>query len=195
MKKSLTLIIATTLMTLMSGAQLTMALTVDTEKPTTEMKKAFSAEAFESKDKSKEGLCSGIGDFKNKNCPQLVQGKSNKSFENNGKQEKVKVVEVVVEKPVYVPVASEEKSKKEEKEEEKAEKESKDKGKVLGASTVRPAAPQPANDNSQQIMLLTVLMVLTLVLTLITEVRTQKVIQQIQTQLSRKKRGGKTSRK
>lgn len=190
MKKTLTLIIATTLMTLMNGAQLTMALTVDTEKPTTEMKKAFSAEAFESKDKSKEGLCSGIGDFKNKNCPQLVQGKSNKSFENNGKQEE-KVV--VVEKKVYIPVESEEKSKKEEKQEEKVE--SKDKGKVLGASTVRPAAPQPANDNSQQIMLLTVLMVLTLVLTLITEVRTQKVIQQIQTQLSRKKRGGKTSRK
>lgn len=193
MKKTLTLIIATTLMTLMNGAQLTMALTVDTEKPTPEMKKAFSAEAFESKDKSKEGLCSGIGDFKNKNCPQLVQGKSNKIFENNGKQEEVKVVEVVVEKPVYVPVASEEKSKKEEKQEEKVE--SKDKGKVLGASTVRPAAPQPVNDNSQQIMLLTVLMVLTLVLTLITEVRTQKVIQQIQTQLSRKKRGGKTSKK
>lgn len=197
MKKIFTTTLITLLLTLLTGVQLGMALTVDKKNPSAEVRKAFSAETLDAKDTKDEGLCSGIGDFKNKKCPPLVQNKSKSILQNDGQQEEKDVEVVVVEKPVYIPVEDDDEEEEEKENNGNAYgKEKNNNGRVLGVSTVRsPASTDAAEDASQSMLLLTVLMVLTLALTLISEIRTQKVIAQIQQQLHKKTQGGKRKKK
>lgn len=203
MKKIITTTLITVVMTFLTGVQPGMALKIDKEKPTKEMKAAFSADVFESDDKSDEGLCSGIGDFKNKKCPPVVQEKTENVLENIDQQEESteegpEVVEVIVETPVYIPVEvnnpdESESEQKGEDEKNKEKEKNKNDGKILGVSNIRQDA---AAENNQQILLLSILVALTLTLTLMTEVRTQKMLQQIQEQISKaKQRRGKRPKK